>query len=79
MWTYVVTVFAALSRLLNAITGGPATMTFSSRMGWGQRRGCRACKVVCKILTFIFRDGPDHCEVAINYDREKAFEELDRS
>lgn len=66
---YVRRVLVSLNQTLNALTGGEADETLSSRWGRARRRGSKAAKVVCAALEKI---QPCHCASAIERDETGA-------
>jgi hypothetical protein len=55
----------AVSRLLNAATGGSADQTMSQRAGLARRAGKRWGCVLCRLLHVFNRD---HCEESLRAD-----------
>lgn len=55
----------SLDQLANTITGGSPDETISSRLGKGERRGCKVCRFFCSILDIFDKD---HCAKSIEED-----------
>ena len=55
----------AIDQLFNTLLGGSPDETISSRLGKGERRGCKACRFVCRILDVLDKD---HCSKSIEED-----------
>jgi hypothetical protein len=70
---WLVSIAMAANQLINALTGGAADESVSSRAGHARGNGSRVGTAVCAILnTFDTRDAQspkgDHCDIAIrNY------------
>lgn len=53
----------AFDKLIVAFLGGHHLRTISGYLGEGEKLGCKYCYIICKFLSFIFRD-KNHCIVA---------------
>lgn len=58
----------SLDQPVNALLGGNPDETISSRLGKGERRGCRVCRFFCRILDILEKD---HCALSIEEDEDK--------
>ena len=56
-----------LNKVFNTTRFGYVDETISSVLGKESRDGCKTCKVICGILSFILRD-PNHCKTSIEED-----------
>lgn len=68
MRNYVFKVLVAIDQLLNALLNGSPDETLSSRLGKGERRGCRVCWFFCRILDIFEKN---HCALSIEEDEDK--------
>jgi hypothetical protein len=58
----------AVDQLANTILGGSPDETISSRLGKGERRGCKVCWFFCRILDIFEKD---HCALSIEEDESE--------
>lgn len=64
-------VLIAIDQLGNALIGGDPDETISSRLGKCSRAGCRACRLVCRALSWLDPRPGDHCIASIETDEGK--------
>lgn len=79
---YLIGLSLAGNQLANALTGGHADETVSSRLGRARDHGSKAAIVGCRVLEFVdvhaHVDGRDHCAKAVKNERERLQEGLKR-
>lgn len=66
---YLRNLIVGTNQLINAILGGDPDETVSSRLGKGERDGCRVCRFICVLIDLVTNDR--HCERYIENDRGK--------
>ena len=64
MLNYLSNLAAAISRLANAVIGGTAAYTLSSRAEMSKRKWPK------KVINGLFFRQDDHCKSALNYDKQ---------
>ena len=77
---YVLALSLAGNQLVNALSGGSASETVSSRLGHARLHGSKAARAGCRVLEFLdphtHIEGRDHCAKAVkNHHDRMAIEE----
>lgn len=77
---YVIALSIAGNQLVNALSGGSADETVSSRMGRAREKGSKPAVVGCRVLEFLdvhrHVEGKDHCQKAVKNQQDRLQAEL---
>lgn len=57
-----------MTQTLNVFTGGDPDEALSSRLGKGEKRGCKFCIFMCRMLDWF---DANHCSKSIEHDEGK--------